>query len=143
MATNPTIVENSLERFAWDGGWKGIVLGRHFFEFQPSKATWGHTTFVNREELSGVLMAINFLDKTRKAGPGFNMMSRDLKRMKPWAYDDIEDEFTRYRDSIIPARVGLAIVQRQPETIVWLCLKAEGSKDEIPNVAVINPQVSW
>jgi hypothetical protein len=52
-----------------------VLVGRHFFEFQPSKVSTGHTTFINREGFSGFLTAINFSDKTRKAGPGFDRMN--------------------------------------------------------------------
>jgi hypothetical protein len=57
-----------------------VLVGKHFFEFLPSKVTPGHTTFINREDFSGLLTAINFSDKTKKAGPGFDVMNRDLKK---------------------------------------------------------------
>ncbi|KAL1603541.1 hypothetical protein SLS60_005129 [Paraconiothyrium brasiliense] len=77
---NPVVVENSPERFVWDGGWRGVLVGTHYFEFQASKVTPGHTTFVNREDFSGWFFAWNFSDGTRKAGPGFDVLNRDLKR---------------------------------------------------------------
>jgi hypothetical protein len=74
------IQENSPERFVWDGGFRPLLNGRHYFEFRPSEVTPGHTTFVNAEDFTGWLFAWNWRDRVREAGPGFERVNWDLKR---------------------------------------------------------------
>jgi hypothetical protein len=74
----PKVVANQpQQRFAWLGhlGIRGIVDGRHTFEFEPAP---GGTRFVQHEEFTGLAVFLLW-PVLRKAEAGFVTMNASLK----------------------------------------------------------------
>ncbi|KAK6200749.1 hypothetical protein LQW54_009553 [Pestalotiopsis sp. IQ-011] len=55
MKFSPVVLDNSAERFQWEGKLEPIFSGKHEFKFAPSTKTPGATTFTQTEEFRGLL----------------------------------------------------------------------------------------
>ncbi|XDG04368.1 hypothetical protein ABKA04_003983 [Annulohypoxylon sp. FPYF3050] len=82
MAFHPTVKENSADSFQWEGALTGIIVGRHKFNFEPSKKNPGGTTLVQVEDFEGIL---TFLFKqgsssSLKTIRNWDSFNADLKR---------------------------------------------------------------
>ncbi|PVI06025.1 hypothetical protein DM02DRAFT_668007 [Periconia macrospinosa] len=78
----PTIVENTPTTFSWQGSLYGLFDGKHSFIFEESKVTPGGTTFVNKEEFTGLLtwFVREGSGGAEKAKVGFEAFNEDVKR---------------------------------------------------------------
>jgi hypothetical protein len=78
----PSIQENTPNKLKWSGGSSAIFKGDHVFEFLPSEATPGGTTFVQYEDFAGLFA--HTMKPERKSGQanfeGFRAFNADLKR---------------------------------------------------------------
>ncbi|ETS73173.1 hypothetical protein PFICI_15118 [Pestalotiopsis fici W106-1] len=81
MKFQPVVLDNSAERFQWDGKLEPIFSGKHEFTFAPSTKTPGGTTFTQTEEFRGLLSFLmrpgwSFANSTLENWQAFN---KDLK----------------------------------------------------------------
>ncbi|OKL60851.1 hypothetical protein UA08_03205 [Talaromyces atroroseus] len=55
LAFSPNVLHNEPELFIWDGNIPGIISGKHHFYFSPSETNPGGTTFIQKEDFTGIL----------------------------------------------------------------------------------------
>ncbi|KAH7025021.1 uncharacterized protein B0I36DRAFT_387406 [Microdochium trichocladiopsis] len=79
MNFGANITENSKDRLTWKGGVSYLLVGEHTFEFRPSQATPGGTTFVQYEDFTGLLTFGMKSDQEKTSG-GFQRVNEDLKK---------------------------------------------------------------
>ncbi|KAM3078062.1 hypothetical protein ACMFMG_002636 [Clarireedia jacksonii] len=87
-AFKPVLIENTPQIFSWKGSFAGLFVGTHYFHFQPSQKTPGHTTLAHGENFGGALGFIigenalakmmGFREETANGFEGFN------KDFKAW-----------------------------------------------------------
>jgi len=87
-AFKPVSVENTPQTFSWKGSLLGLFVGTHYFRFQPSQKTPGHTTLLHGEQFGGPLgfmigenafaKMIGVREESTKGFEGFN------KDFKAW-----------------------------------------------------------
>ncbi|KXT15087.1 hypothetical protein AC579_6448 [Pseudocercospora musae] len=79
MTFEPIVVENSPQRFAWTGSLPYIFTGIHSYQFQPSQANPGNTTFVQAENFTGLLSPLMWTSMGSSTKAGFEKLNADLK----------------------------------------------------------------
>ncbi|KAH6887625.1 hypothetical protein B0T10DRAFT_490109 [Thelonectria olida] len=70
MKFQPVVVENTADKFQWEGKLPLIFVGNHEFHFAPSTKHPGGTTFIQLEIFTGLLAFI--------MGPGWSMRESSL-----------------------------------------------------------------
>ncbi|KAG9229112.1 hypothetical protein BJ875DRAFT_489210 [Amylocarpus encephaloides] len=84
IKVTPTVIENSPTLLQWRGPWPSkylnLLCGHHFFRFQPSTGTPGHTLFLHEETFTGPLaFVMGFEGSRRKTMVKFVKFNGDLK----------------------------------------------------------------
>ncbi|KAL5085625.1 hypothetical protein Trisim1_010108 [Trichoderma cf. simile WF8] len=76
------VMENSADSFQWEGSLLGLMKGVHQFHFTPSKINPGGTTFIHKEDLTGILITLSApLWSSREINPSsWNQFNSDLKK---------------------------------------------------------------